>query len=74
VIDAEKLAITKYDLLYEQRMTRVETTLENMDKNMRQNFTEIKADMKSDFRWLFSLMIVFSGSILGIVAKGFHWY
>ena len=31
----EQMIITKYDLLYEQRMTRVETTLEGMKKNDR---------------------------------------
>ncbi len=69
----EKMLLTKYDLLYEQRMTRVETTLENVDKSL----TEIKEGMReirSDFRWLFGLMIVFSGSLLGVMAKGFHWY
>jgi hypothetical protein len=77
---AEKLTITKYDLLYEQRMTRVETTLENINKNMTENFKEIKADMKSDFRWLFgisltmfALMLGFSGGLLTVMAKGFHW-
>ena len=66
----EQLTITKYDLLYEQRMTRVETTLENMSETLK----EIKHEIKSDFRWLFGLMILFSGSLLGVMAKGFHWY
>lgn len=64
--NAEKIAITKYDLLYEQRMTRVETTLESLIK-------EVK-EIKTDLRWLLALMIGFSGIILGVMAKGFHWY
>jgi hypothetical protein len=65
----EQVVITKYDLLYEQRMTRVETTLENMAKNMNENFREIK----SDLRWMLGLMVMFSGILLGLMAKGFHW-
>jgi hypothetical protein len=65
----EQVVITKYDLLYEQRMTRVETTLENMAKNMNENFREIK----SDLRWMLGLMIMFGGILLGLMAKGFHW-
>ncbi len=68
--EQEKIAITKYDLMYEQQMTRVETTLENMNKNMDLNFK----DLKSDFRWLFGLMVVFSGSLLTVMAKGFQWF
>ena len=44
--EAEKAIITKNDLLYEQRMTRVETTLEGMVYEIQ----EMRKDMKSDFR------------------------
>lgn len=62
----EELLITKYDLLYERRLSRVETTLENMASDLK--------EIKADFRWMFGLMVIFSGSILGIMGKGFHWY
>jgi len=65
----EQLAITKYDLLYEQRVTRVETTIENIDRNMTENFREIKTDL----RWMFGLMIMITGILLGVMSKGFHW-
>lgn len=67
--DKEQMLITKYDLMYEARLTRVETVLENIDKNMTVNFKEIKSDM----RWLFGMMITMSGILLSIMAKGFHW-
>ena len=38
--EQEKIIITKYDLLYEQRMTRVETVLETLAKDV----TEIKTE------------------------------
>jgi hypothetical protein len=62
----EQLIITKYDLLFESRLTRVETTIENVNQTLK--------EIKSDFRWIFGLMIIFSGSLLGVMGKGFHWY
>jgi len=69
----EEMTITKYDLLYEQRMTRVESVMENLAENvksLRNDLSEIKKDMKTDFRWLLGMMI----ALVGIMAKGFHWF
>ncbi len=66
----EELSITKYDLLYEQRMTRVETTLENMDKRITEGFKE----MKTDFRWLVLIMLSGFGTLFGLMAHGFKWF
>lgn len=68
--EQEKLSITKYDLLYEQRMTRVETTLEGMEKRMTDGFRE----MKVDFRWLVLIMLAGFGSLFGLMVHGFKWY
>lgn len=73
----EQLTITKYDLLYEQRMTRVETSMSNLDstlKEIKSEMKEIRGDMKTDFRWLLSIMILFSSSLAGLMAHGFHWF
>lgn len=67
--DREKMIITKYDLLYEQRMTRVETLLESMDKTFRDGFKEIK----TDFRWLVLIMLAGFGTLFGLMAHGFKW-
>jgi tyrosine-protein phosphatase YwqE len=61
----EKLIITKYDLLYEQRMTRVESAVDHLEQDMK--------EIKIDLRWIMGLMIAFSSIILGVMAKGFHW-
>jgi len=66
----EQMIITKYDLLYEQRMTRVETTLEGMEKRMIDGFRE----MKTDFRWLVLIMLGGFGGLFGLMAHGFHWF
>ena len=64
--EQEKVAITKYDLLFESRLTRVETTMDNVDQHIK--------EVKSDLRWMFGIMLTFSGILLGLMAKGFHWF
>jgi hypothetical protein len=81
---AEKIAITKYDLFYEQRMTRVESSIEHLDKTMGNidkkldqtitNINQTMRDIKADFRWLFGVGLLFMGAILFVMAKGFHWF
>lgn len=66
----DQMIITKYDLLFESRMTRVETTLENMDKRMTDGFRE----MKTDFRWLVLIMLGGFGTLFGFMAHGFKWF
>ena len=66
----EKISITKYDLLYEQRMTRVETVLENLGKNV----NEMQKEMKTDFRWLFGLIMASNASLFALMAHGFKWF
>lgn len=63
--ETEKMAITKYDLFYEQRVSKLESTMENLSYDVK----EIKKDMKADFRWLLLMMI----TLLGVMSKGFHW-
>ncbi len=67
--DHEKLLITKYDLLFESRLTKVEATMDHVCKSMDDNFKEIK----SDLRWMFGIMLTFSGVLLGLMAHGFKW-
>ncbi len=62
--------ITKYDLLFESRLSKVEANLEHMNKDMDSNFREIKTDL----RWMLGVILTFSGIMLGLMAKGFHWY
>jgi hypothetical protein len=71
--EAEKIVITKYDLLYEQRMTRVETNLENIGKSIER--------LDKDFRLIIIIMLGGFGStfamitgIFALMAHGFHWY
>lgn len=64
--EQEKLLITKYDLLFESRLTRVETTMDNLDKHI--------IEVKSDLRWMFGVWLGSYGILLGLMAKGFHWF
>ena len=62
----EQLIITKYDLLFESRLSKVEATMENINDNL--------SAIKIDFRWLFGLMITGFAGMFAIMAHGFHWY
>jgi hypothetical protein len=66
----EKMTITKYDLLYEQRMTRVETTLEEGIRYIR----KVSKDTKSEFRWIVIIMLGGFGTLFGLMARGFKWF
>lgn len=75
--EQERLSITKYDLLYEQRITRVETVLENLSKDtseINQDMKQIKHDMKTDFRWLFALIMGSNAGMFALMAHGFKWF
>ncbi len=62
----EQLFLTKYDLLFESRLTRVETTMENIDQHIK--------EVKSDLRWIFGIFMGVNVMILSLLAKGFHWF
>ncbi len=68
--EQENLLLTKYDLLFESRLSKVEATMDYMFKHMDDSFKEIKHDL----RWMFGIMLGFSGILLGLMAKGFHWF
>lgn len=68
--DQEQLLITKYDLLFESRLTKVETSLLNAEINLGESIKEIK----SDLRWMFGIMLGFGSALLLLMAKGFHWF
>ncbi len=64
--EQEQIAITKYDLYYESRMTKMETIAEQL--------IETTKEIKNDLRWMFGIMIGFSGILLGLMAHGFKWF
>lgn len=82
--DRTQMLITKYDLLYEQRMTRVETAIENMAKNFEvsnRRMEEGFKELKTDFRWLVVIMLSGFGltwgmmaGLFGMMAHGFKWF
>ena len=82
--ESEQLSINKYDLMFESRLTRVETTLENFDKRfghidnrfgqIDKHMSEGFKELKSDIRWMFGIMLGGFAGIFGLMAHGFHWF
>jgi len=86
----ESMIITKYDLLYEQRVTKVETTLEKLEKNLditfkaiNENMREMRSEINQSINKLdnrmWALIVLIPSSILvsiigGVLAKIFHWF
>ncbi len=66
----ELMTITKYDLLYEQRMTRIETALESIPSEIK----ELRKDMRSDFRWLLGIILGGNAGLFALMAHGFKWF
>ena len=64
--DAEKLAITKYDLYYESRMTKMETIASELKESIK--------EIKWDLRWMLGVIGATGLILIGVMAKGFHWY
>jgi hypothetical protein len=64
--DAEKMAITKYDLYYESRMTKVESAIESLKTDIKQIHT--------DLRLMLGAFATFGIGILGLMAHGFKWF
>lgn len=62
----EELKINKYDLLFESRLTRVETTMDTVLDNIK--------EVKTDLRWILGIWLLYSVGMLGLMAKGFHWF
>lgn len=71
--EQEKITITKYDLYYETRMSKAETSIENLEGN----FKEIKQDIReirSDLRWMLGVWVSINGIMMGLMAHGFKWF
>ena len=71
-----ELLITKYDLLFESRLTRVESISEKLAETIKENkadSNELLKEMKSDFKWIMGIVILVQGATLGALVKGFEW-
>jgi hypothetical protein len=59
--------------LLEQSITNINDTLVRFEKrfdNIDEQFKNIRSEMKSDFRWLLTII----SALAGIMAHGFHWF
>ena len=47
--------------------------LERIERRMDMRAAELRAEHRSDFRWLLGIMLGGFGALLGAMAHGFHW-
>ncbi len=75
--DHEKMLLTKYDLMFESRLSKVETGLENAERNLanaERNLMDAIKSINWDLRWMFGIFMGVDIAILGLMAKGFKWF
>ncbi|HMG15470.1 MAG TPA: hypothetical protein VK590_08495 [Saprospiraceae bacterium] len=60
------MTLTKYDLFYEGRLSKIETMSEKMQEDVR--------EIKSDIRWMMGVWISINCIMMGLMAKGFNWF
>lgn len=75
--DQEQLLITKYDLLFESRLSKVETHIDALNAHlglMHNQTNDTCKEIKSDLRWMFGMFLGVSVMLCGLMAKGFHWF
>lgn len=66
----EQMLLTKYDLMFESRLTRVEINLVSAENNLCKAMKEIK----NNLRWMFGIMLCFNGILLGLIGRELHWF
>lgn len=71
--ESEKIVITKYDLYYEARMTKVESAVESLRNDVKEIKIDIR-DIHSDLKWILGVMGTMSVIIIGLMAHGFKWF
>jgi hypothetical protein len=65
VIMYSDLKFSKPDLIYESRLTKIESLYPPLLSDI--------SEVKRDLRWLIGIVIAFNSTILGVLAKGLHW-
>jgi cell division protein ZapA (FtsZ GTPase activity inhibitor) len=71
--EQEQIAITKYDLYYESRMTRMETIAEELKQSVKEIREDVR-EIRTDLKWFFGIVLGLTCIIFGIMARGFHWF
>lgn len=59
---------------FEKALTTLTKAIEKLDTDMKAAFEKLDNKIESKFWWLLTFVLGTSASILGIVAKGFHWF
>ena len=72
----EKIILTKYDLFFESRLSKLEVIADELKTNTDEIKRDLKEDVKEikhDLRWMLGTWITLNTIMLGLMAKGFNW-
>jgi hypothetical protein len=70
-------SVKNYPDSQETRIALLEMSIAHVNETLtriEQDSKEFRKEMRSDFRWIIGLMIMFSTGLLGVMAHGFHWF
>lgn len=62
----ENMIITKYDLYFESRLSKLEADTSTMKLDLK--------DIKNDLRWIIGMTLAGYGSLFALMAHGFKWF
>lgn len=57
-----------------QTLIRMENKIDRQFDKIDIRFSNVDKEMKSDFRWLLSMIVGSNAGIAAIMAHGFHWF
>ena len=63
-----------YDGGMEARIAKLETTVEYIQRDIKELKEDVRAIRTTDFRLLFGAIIAVALGLSGLMAKGFHWF
>jgi hypothetical protein len=70
-------AITKLDKRFDDLDKKLDKKFDAIDRKfdgVDKKFEGIRKEMKSDFRWMLTIVAGLFATLGGIIAHGFHWF
>lgn len=58
---------------FEKRFDRLDERMDSMENKLEAAINKLDSRTDSNFKWLLGMIVAGLGSVLGIMAHGFHW-